>query len=141
MAFVMALGSNKKFIKLKYAKKLEQLTMVHPLLLMVLADMSWWCHKRNIDFVLTDLLSSLKRDKKLGRRSDSHRTARAADLRSRTFTDSQKEEFVDYFNDKYAYIASVSSSDLTPRMVVLHGDGANEHFHIAIHSKFSLKIF
>jgi hypothetical protein len=137
----MALGNNRRFVKLKYKNKLEQLTMIHPLLLMILADMAWWCAKRNIDFVLTDLLSSLKRDKKLGRTSNSHRTARAADLRSRTFTDEQKEQFEDYFNDKYAYLASISRSDLVPRLVVLHGEGDNEHFHIAIHSKFSLKIF
>lgn len=137
----MAVNQNKKFIKLKYAKKLEQITMIHPKLLMVLADMAWWCAKRNIDFVITDLLSSLKRDKKLGRRSNSHRTARAADIRSRTFSDDQKEEFVDYFNDKYAAIASVSRSDLTPRLVVLHGKGNNEHFHVSIHSKYSIKVF
>lgn len=126
----------KDFVKFKQKNQGNTLMFLHPLISMVMFDMANWCNTRSISFVVTDTISTFKKDKKLGRVSDSHRTRRAFDLRSRTFSKRQAEEFIQYFNNKYSNIASVSASDLVPRLVVHHGKDDSLHFHIAIHSRF-----
>lgn len=110
---------------------------LHFLLAMVLIDMAAWCEKREIPFVITDTVSTLEEDELLGRVSASHREYRAIDLRSWTFTDYQRRAFIKHFNNKYKDIASISSRDLKPRLVVWHGDP--KHFHIAINAKYAIK--
>jgi hypothetical protein len=131
----------KKFVKFKHKNQLETVVMMHPLIISVMFDMAFYCSTRNIPFVVTDTISTIKKDSKLGRISDSHRTMRAFDLRSKTFLPKQRIEFVSFFNEKYKDIASVSLSDNKPRLIVLHGTGENIHFHISIHSKFKIKGF
>lgn len=129
---------SKCFVKFKDPKQGTTLMYLHPLIVMVMFDMASWCNSRGIDFVVTDTISTEKKDKKLLRRSDSHRTRRAFDLRSRTFSKTEQDSFIEFFNSKYDMIASVSASDHVSRMVVLHGEGDNEHFHIALHSRFKV---
>lgn len=123
-------------IKFKDPNKEEGVTEIHYLLFTVLLDMSAWFHSKGVDFVLTDLVSTLEEDIKLERDSDAHRTFRGADVRSKKLTHAQKDEFRAFFNNKYRDIASISRSDGVPRLVVLHGKGANEHFHVALHYRY-----
>jgi hypothetical protein len=123
-------------IKFKKESKEEGITEIHYLLFTVLLDMSAWFHSKGHEFVLTDLVSTLQEDIDLERESDAHRTFRGADVRSKKLTYAEKEEFQLFFNDKYKDIASISRTDLVPRLVVLHGKGANEHFHVALHYRY-----
>ena len=127
-----------KHITFKHPDQKGHVSLMHPLIIMVMFDMAWWCLQRKIKCVVTDTISTFKKDKKLGRDSNSHRTKRAFDLRSWTFLPAQRQEFIKHFNDKYYSIASVSKSDNVRRLVVLHGEGDNEHFHIALHSRYSI---
>ena len=129
---------SKVSIKFKQHNQENTLTLMHPLIVMIMFEMAAWCMTRGIKFVVTDTISTLKKDKKLGRISDSHRTKRAFDLRSWTFLERELQEFIRHFNDKYASIASVSSSDNVSRLIVLHGEGDSIHMHIALHSRFSI---
>lgn len=110
---------------------------LHFLLHMVIVDMAAWCKKRNIDFVITDTVSSVEEDAILGRVSSSHRERRAIDLRSWTFDPKYRKKFITHFNRKYRDIASISKRDLKPRLVVWHGNP--KHFHIAINAKYAIK--
>ena len=127
-----------KFIKFKDPNQGATLMYLHPLIAIIMFDMSLWCHTRGIDFVVTDTISSLKRDKRMGRKHSGHRDKRSIDVRSRTFSGVEQTAFTDYFNKKYESIAQISSSDLVSRLVVLHGEGDNEHFHIGLHSRFTV---
>ena len=127
---------SKKFITFKQPGQGSTLMFMHPLIVMVMFDMASWCNSRGISFVVTDTISTIKKDKKLGRTSDSHRTRRAFDLRSRNFSSVEQQAFIKYFNSKYDQIASVSESDLVSRLVDFHGEGDNLHFHISLHSRF-----
>ena len=122
----------------KQEKQGTTLMFMHPLIVMIMFDMSDWCYRRNIPFVVTDTISTVKKDLKLGRRSDSHRTFRAFDLRSRSFREEQLQEFMRHFNEKCEDVAAVSPSDHLPHLVVLHGEGDNEHMHISIHSRYRI---
>ena len=123
----------------KHEKQGTTLMFLHPLVVMVMFDMSDWCYKRNIQFVVTDTISTVKKDVRLGRKSDAHRTFRAFDLRSRTFSEEQLREFIKHFSEKYEGIAAISYSDYMPRLIVHHGEGDNEHLHVSIHSRYSIK--
>lgn len=112
---------------------------LHILLVAVLFDMKQWCDERDIPFVITETVTTREIDDSLGRVSDSHRTKRAIDLRSRVFTPEQRVMFRNTFNARYRHIASISSSDFEKRLVVEHGEGFNRHFHIALHKRYSLK--
>ncbi len=127
------------FIKFKQEKQGTTLMYLHPLLVMVMFDMSYWCSMNNIDFVVTDTISTIKKDIKLGRKHSGHRRAVAFDVRSRTFSEEQQEKFIEIFNDRYNHIAQISESDLVARLVVLHGEGDNEHFHVGINYRFGIE--
>jgi len=126
-------------IKFKQENQSNTLVYMHPLIVMIMFEMAAWCLIRGIKFVVTDTISTYKKDKKLGRTSDSHRTKRAFDLRQWTFSERELQAFIKHFNDKYAEIASISASDNVSRLVVLHGEGNQLHMHIALHSRFSIK--
>lgn len=108
---------------------------LHPILIAIVADMYIWCSERNIDFVITSTVSTPMEDKKLNRMSDSHLTGRAVDLRSWTFNQEQRLEFIKYFNNKYNQSAAISKNGKANLVVYKTNP---EHFHIQIHKKFSL---
>ena len=100
MVVSMAIES-RQFVKFKDNRFLNHLPYLHPKIAMVMFDMADWCYIRNIPFVLTDVISTERRDRKLGRVSDAHRTKRAFDLRSHTFPPGMKANFIYTFNRKY----------------------------------------
>jgi len=128
----------KPFVKFKEDKQGTTLMFLHPLAVLVMFDMANWCHSRGIEYVVTDTISTLKKDKKLGRQHSGHRDRRSFDLRSWTFSEKEKQAFMNHYNTKYKEIAQISSSDLVSRLVVLHGEGDNEHFHVGLHPRFTV---
>ena len=126
-------------MQFKHQKDKELFFALHPLLIMVLADMNLYCSKNNLPFKITETITTLEQDSKLKRISSSHRTKRAVDVSSRGFNLVDIQNFQNYFNEKYKDNASISASDLVRRLVVFHDSGRGEHFHISLHSKFSLK--
>lgn len=125
-------------IEFKDPKDKDNMTEIHHLLFAILLDMASWHRTRGYSMVITDLISTKEEDSVLQRESDSHRTRRAADLRSRHMELEDQNDFVRHFNKKYESLASVSRSDLKPRLVVLHGSGNNRHFHVALNYKYRI---
>ena len=124
-------------IKFDNEEDVKLFFLMHPLLQMILTDGAWWAYQRNLDFVLTDTISTVKEDKKLGRTSKSHSDKRAADLRSWNWPERDKLEFKEYLTGKYGINGALSHSGKI-RLVVHHDSGHGEHFHIQLHSKFKL---
>ena len=127
----------KQFVKFKTGLINNRLFSIHPLVLMVVFDMANWCHERDIDFTLTDGLTTEVEDEKVGRKFLGHREGRCVDIRSSVFDKYQLKEFESYFNAKYKDIAAVSSGDGKRRLVVIH-NGTARHIHIQIHKSFAI---
>ena len=111
---------------------------LHPFLILILSDMYTWCDDKNIEFVITDTISTLAEDKKLNRVSSTHRTARAVDLRVRNWSRHEKKDFLNLFNKKYAKFAAVDTQN-NPNLIVMHDSGSGFHAHIQIHSKYKIE--
>jgi hypothetical protein len=99
--------------------------------------MNLWAWGNDLPFVITETITTLEDDQKLKRISNSHRTKRAADVSVIGWNKESIEKFILFFNEEHKDIASISASDLKPRMVVYHDSGHGSHFHIALHSKYS----
>lgn len=128
-----------EYIEFKDEDDYRRLEDMHYLIAIIMFEMAAWCNKREIPFVVTDTISTAQEDTLLERVSPSHRERRAFDLRSRVFTKTQAKEFEKYFNKKYKEDASISYRDFKPRLVVLHGEGEDEHFHVAINSRYAIR--
>ena len=100
--------------------------------------MNAYCDRYGIPFVITATVSTLEEDKALGRKSRTHREARAFDLRSTVFTEIEREEFMKHFEHKYQTAAAITSNGKRS-LIVHHNSGHGDHFHIQIHSKFAQK--
>ena len=103
-------------------------------------DMQHWCNEKELPFKITSTVSTQKEDEKLNRKSSSHRTGRAFDMSVQGWNKYQINEFRTVFNNKYSHVAAVSSFTGKETLIVHHNSGHGEHFHIQIHSKFSLDI-
>ena len=65
--------------------------------------------------------------------SNSHAEKRAADMRVNDWPDGLAEAFELNFNRKFAKnYGAPSYSDGVPRLIVVHGRGANRHAHIQV---------
>lgn len=124
-------------INFKDEKDMKLFFLMHPLLQMIIMDGSWWAYQRGLDYTITDTVSTIEQDKKLGRVSVSHSEKRAADLRSVNWAKSDKDDFKNYLSSKYGIHGAMSHSGKV-KLVVLHDSGHGEHFHIQLHSKFKL---
>jgi len=126
------------YIKFKHPKDIQLFNYLNPVLLDVIEKLSFWCEARELPFRITCTISTLEEDKALKRVSDSHRTRRAVDLSLHEWPEEKINSFQTIFNAKYKDKASISKSDGIPRLIVVHGVGENRHFHVALHSKYSM---
>ena len=128
-------------IKFKHKEDMELLATLHPILIMIFADAWNYAYdKHGVHMTVTQTVSTYEQDKKLNRVSDSHRTKRAIDVRTKDLPAHVVYDVVNYINEhpmytKYHY---VSRSGAT-RLAYWHNNGNGEHLHIAIHSKFAIR--
>ena len=85
------------------------------------------------------LITSLKHDSVVGRKSLTHSTGRAFDISIRGWPTEKVKEFEIMMNRDYAHIAAISASDLKPRAVVVHevinpetGKSQGLHAHVQV---------
>lgn len=134
-------------MKFKDEKDMELFYKLHPVLQLIFMDMNFYSFVNfGKQLVITDTISTLEEDKKLGRKSLSHREFRALDISTNNLTDIEASEIRDYINYKpdykeYHYLSNAGMY----RLAFIHDSGNGEHFHVAIHSKYkwndSLKKF
>ena len=98
-------------------------------------DMNMWCNENKIPFKVTSTVTTIDEDRRLGRTSITHRTARAFDLSVRGWDHLEIRDFMNYFSRKYHSYAAVNTSG-EPALIVYHNSGHGDHFHIQIHSRY-----
>ncbi len=121
----------RKYWHFKDHRNMLDYMYLHPFIVMILADMSWYCAKYNLPFVITSAISTKVEDEALKRVSRTHREGRAVDLRSRGWSATEREQFEKYFNDKYKQeYGAISSYTERPKLIHYHDSGHGSHFHI-----------
>jgi hypothetical protein len=126
---------------IKFKKEEDKLmfTQLHPILIMIFADMAYYAQsKHNIDLVVTDTISTLEDDKKLGRKSSAHRRSIALDIRTKNLDPFIVAEIIDYVNKKPEYDEYKYVSWSGARRLAYYHVGTNEHIHLAIHSTYGI---
>ena len=126
-------------IKFKHEEDKEMFTLLHPLLVMIFADMAYYAQSRhNIDLVVTDTISTLEEDKALNRVSSSHRRKIALDIRTANIDAFIVSDIIEYINKKSEYNKYKYVSLSGVRRLAYYHVGSAEHIHLAIHSQFGI---
>lgn len=124
----------------KHDKDKIRLLSLHPILLMIMFDMKYYCEKEKLRYQVTSTLSSVEEDKKLSRKSSTHRTGRAFDLSLREWSDLEIKDFMNYFSNKYNAFAATNKEGV-PSLIVRHDSGHGDHLHVQINYRYKLKEF
>lgn len=112
---------------------------MHPIMSLILIDMYWYCISQNRPFTITDTVSTIEEDEKIGRSHATHREGRAFDLSVKGWGKKFRKDFCDHFNHKYKAQAAISSSSLQPVLCVDHV-GTGPHIHVQTNRKYALEI-
>lgn len=110
----------------------------HPLVLIIAAQMNWYCAQKGIPFTVTSSMTTLEEDNKVNRKHATHREGRAIDVSVKGWKRVHIKEFVKFFNEKYYNMAAFSASKQRPTLVIHHDVGHGEHLHIQIHKEYAL---
>lgn len=129
---------SEKIPMFKNAKDARHLLYVHPLLAMVLFDMAHYCNSRNLPFKITSMIRTPMENIKVGGKSLTHPTGRAADISTRGFDVYQVAEFKKHFDEKYEDIAAISTIG-RKQLVVYHTSGSGYHLHVQIHAHYAIE--
>jgi len=101
-------------------------------------EMDQWSQKNyGIELTITATVSSAAEDKELKRLSDTHRTRRAWDIRTRDLPDSLIAEMIAAINKKYGKYGAVASA--IPQLIVNKPHGSGPHLHCQLSRKYALK--
>jgi hypothetical protein len=123
----------------KHDKDVRLFSALHPILIMIFADAVYnFKEKFNKDLIVTDTVSTLEEDNKLKRRSPAHRQRRAIDVSVRNLDEAEINWLTWYLNnkDEYQRFKYMSTSGEF-RLAYRHGEGDNDHIHIAIHARYA----
>jgi hypothetical protein len=94
-------------------------------------EMHLWALDQGVQLTFTATWSSPEEDKKLGRVSDTHRTGRAFDIRTRDLSPEFIEKFQEHFNSLYKNSMGAVNKD-GPCLIVFKPHGTGPHFHVQI---------
>lgn len=118
-------------VKFKDGQTASEFDQIKPELRAILNDMGRYCDLAGNRFVITDLLSSVADDARLGRVSTSHLEGRACDVSVIGWSEKFIKQFIEFFTDKYGHLGAVSKSDGKQKLIVDHV-GTARHLHIQI---------
>lgn len=127
-------------LKFKHDEDIEMIPLLHPILLMIVGDLTWYAQKKyGIDLTITETITTAEDDARLGRTSASHQQGRAVDIRTKDIDIFIVEELVNYINTNPAYLKYhyISSKRKTKQLAYYHIGNA-EHIHLAIHAKYAI---
>ena len=122
----------------KHKKDITLFSALHPILIMIFADMYNYAHeKHGVKLVVTQTISNKFVDQKLKRKSPAHSESRAIDIRTKDVDSFILADVLDYINNKedyedYHYL----SLNGDYRLAYWHNNGNGEHIHLAIHSRY-----
>ena len=127
-------------IPFKNKKDAQMFSSLHPILIMIFADMWNYAYvKHGVSLTVTQTLSNKFIDQKLKRKSPAHSEGRAIDIRTKDLDTFVMADVLKYINDKQEYkkyhYRSLSGHN---RLAYFHF-GTNQHIHLSIHSRFAIK--
>lgn len=122
----------------KTERAMEGFNKLVPQLQELCEAMWFFCAENEQPFMITETVTTDEEDKALKRVSDSHRSHRAVDIRTRGWPSEFREKFIKYFSEKYADIAATNSAG-EKRLMVYHDSGFGEHIHCQLNREFAIK--
>lgn len=124
-------------IKFKNKKVEDRAKDLDKGLFAILVEMGWFCASRNLDFVLTETVTTPEEDERLGRVSKSHQEKRAVDVRTRDWPEAFIKTFVADFEKKYGHLGAKSLSDGKRRFLIDKSKTKAPHIHIQMGREFT----
>lgn len=124
-------------IDFKDKEDMKLFFLLHPILQLIIIDGANWAHDRDLNYIITDTVSTEAEDIKLGRVSKSHRQKRACDVGCRGWSLRDIIELKEYLTNKYGHYGAMSYTGKI-NLVIVHDSGHGKHFHIQIHSRYKL---
>ncbi len=114
----------------------ERFQYLHPLLQTILKQMDDFAKaKYGIELTLTATCSTSDEDRALGRKSDTHRTRRASDVRTRDLPESLIAELCAVFRKKYGNLGAKLNNQA--QLIVYRPHGTGPHLHIQLNRKYA----
>lgn len=120
------------YFKEGFEKELkEEFKLLKPTAQRVAIHMAQYCVENGFRLIITDVMSDLTEDLKLGRVSASHREGRAFDFRIHGWSKEFKDKFETFFESYYATVAAVSKETGKPNLILYHNvKGLHGHCQI-----------
>jgi hypothetical protein len=98
-------------------------------------EMDQWAQEKfHVELTLTETFSTAVEDRELNRVSDTHRTGRAFDVRTRDLPEAFIAEFCAYFRKKYPTLGALAGGQY--QLIVWKPHGSGPHMHIQIKRNF-----
>lgn len=101
-------------------------------------EMHLWAEAEGHTLTFTATFSTPEEDKKLGRVSDTHRTGRAFDIRTRDLPAEFISKFIEHFNTLYNRTMGAVTKD-GPNLIVHKPHGSGPHLHVQIRRDYEQK--
>lgn len=118
----------------------NRVLFLHPIALLILWDMMIYCTDNNLEFMVTETVTTLKEDSDLGRLSSTHRSGRAFDLRNRSWSLWEIKKFENHFREKYNEKYGALTKQGNRRLIVSIPHGSGPHFHVQIAKEYAKDI-
>jgi hypothetical protein len=118
-------------MKFKDQEVEARFTLMHPVAQELAKQMDQWSQEHyGIELTLTATTSTREEDKALGRVSDTHRTGRAFDVRTRDLPESLIAEMLAHFRFLYPKLGAFTGKQ--HQLIVYKPHGTGPHLHVQI---------
>lgn len=125
-------------MKFKHEKDMLLFTSLHPALLLIISDLNWYAMSRHfVELTITQTISTIDEDRRLGRVSSAHRSGIACDIRTKDLDPFVVQDLIQYINTKEDYKHLHYLSNKGVKRLAYYHIGTAEHLHVALHKKYS----
>lgn len=134
--------SSKQWFTFKYENEAPEIQLIHPYLLVVLAELVAYTHDRKWPApIITSLARTAKENAEDGAESTSHMTLRAFDFSSRPYTEDQIKSICSHLNATFDSWAATNLKG-EKKLAIYHSvPGGAFHCHIQIARRYELPEF
>lgn len=113
---------------------------LHPKMAEILLEMITWLKGEGVAGVVTESVTTLVEDARLGRKSITHREGRAGDIRTLGWSKELIAKFQNHFNLKYGKLGALSPTTMEPSLIVYHDSGHGAHMHVQLNKSYAVKM-
>jgi hypothetical protein len=124
-------------MKFKTPEVEERFKDLHPMAQKIATEMDEWSVKNfNVELTLTTTCSTKAEDKLLNRVSDTHRTRRAWDIRTKDLSEDHISQLCAYFRKLYNKYGAVANGQR--QLIVYRPHGSGPHLHCQLDRTYYL---